>query len=92
MDGGLTWREQRLDTGTSTHILKTIAVKPGERGWAAGEHGVYWTTNDGGNLWILQVRPTPDALIMGMAFPDNDIGFMVGEGGMIIETSDAGGL
>ncbi len=91
-DGGLTWQEQPLSSGTSVDILRAMVVKPDGRGWAAGEHGTYWTTNDAGNLWTMRVRPTPDALIMGMAFPTNDIGFMVGEGGTILKTNDAGGL
>lgn len=92
VDGGLTWQEQRISIGTSIHTLKAMVVKSDGRGWAAGEHGIYWTTRDGGNLWTLQVRPTPDALIMGMTFPEDHIGYMVGEGGTILKTTDGGGL
>ncbi len=89
-DGGWTWESQHLNVHTD-HILRAMAVTEDGRGWASGEHGVYYTTTNGGDLWTEQARPCPEEWILGMDFPSADTGYMVGSGGSILKTTDGGG-
>lgn len=47
------------------------------RGWAAGDHGTIWCTQDGGKTWSLQETPI-DSTLHGIRFCDASFGVAVG--------------
>ncbi|MGL4942197.1 MAG: YCF48-related protein [Thermoguttaceae bacterium] len=67
-------------------------------GWAVGDHGAVWQTQDGGTTWQLQITPV-DATLYAVHFLDALCGMAVGgytlpitgEGrGFVIATTDGG--
>jgi len=69
-----------------------------QEGWAVGDRGVVWHTNDGGRAWKLQRTDTPFRL-EGVAFANAQQGWIVGEErfayapgsrGILLSTNDGG--
>ena len=54
-----------------------------------GEHGVALKTRDGGGVWDLLGTHTPRAL-NGLHFLNEQTGWLVGDGGVILYTNDHG--
>ena len=69
-----------------------------QHGWAVGDRGVIWNTNDGGTTW--QIQPTPiDCTLRSIQFFNESFGVAVGNywfppsnqgRGVILLTSDGG--
>jgi photosystem II stability/assembly factor-like uncharacterized protein len=80
-DGGLTWKRQ------TTGWVGDISFPDASRGWAIGGTGVY-ATEDGGATW------TEHAVSYGydaaLSFADSFHGWIVGDDGRIVATSDGG--
>jgi photosystem II stability/assembly factor-like uncharacterized protein len=67
-------------------------------GWAVGDHGVIWRTDDGGRAW--QLLPCPaDCALRGVCFLSDRVGWIVGGAtmpftrlgvGIVIGTTDGG--
>lgn len=75
-DGGNTWTPRQTGSGYSVH--KIVATDE-RQAWAALEDGEILKTTDGGKFWSRQkayVGGSPqDALIAGIAFPNNQNGW-----------------
>ena len=86
-DGGLTWEQQQLTCGhpTCPWALYGLDFWDDQRGWLAGE-GLYHT-QDGGATWLpLGVS----GYLQDVQFVDERIGWIVGERGVVLYTSNGG--
>ena len=86
-DGGQTWKRATL-RAPETLITRAIFSRTG-RGWAFGEGGLIYTTNDSGATWIKTQVPTR-YLLLGGTFIDERTGWLVGAGSTVLQTSDGG--
>lgn len=92
-DGGASWDVQHHAGGTdidlySVHFTDTL------NGWAAG--GIWYTnknvlvkTGDGGKTWI-EVKTDTTLPYNSVYFVDVDTGFVFGEDGIVLRTTDGG--
>ncbi|HEY8187933.1 MAG TPA: YCF48-related protein [Pyrinomonadaceae bacterium] len=88
-DGGEHWKLANIrGTDFDARLMRAIFTRAG-RGWAFGEGGALYTTNDSGNSWIKLQAPTR-YLLLGGTFIDENIGWLVGAGATILQTSDGG--
>ncbi len=80
-----------------TELTDVFFVDP-DRGWAVGDRGVIWHTEDGGRNWQLQVSPVPCRL-ESVCFVDDRNGWIVGgwshlythkSTGVVLRTTDGG--
>jgi photosystem II stability/assembly factor-like uncharacterized protein len=88
-DGGMNWRSVVLSSSDTNSRLVRLVFADAEHGWAFGETGVVFGTNDGGAHWMRQTATTQH-LLLGGAFANEAHGCLVGAGGTIIHTSDGG--
>jgi len=101
-DGGATWALQQ--TPVKRNLFKIAFVSP-QRGTAVGDFGAIVHTEDGGTTWTEIVLPEDfklpdsaldsgvlpnDALLYGMSFVDENHGWIAGEFGTILATTDGG--
>lgn len=101
-DGGATWSEQQ--TPVKRNLFKIVFVNP-QRGTAVGDFGAIVHTEDGGATWqevslpenfklpdsALDSGVLPnDALLYGLSFVDESHGWISGEFGTILATTDGG--
>ncbi|MEI7726670.1 MAG: YCF48-related protein [Bacteroidota bacterium] len=85
-DGGHTWNLQFLDPGHSL-FLRDICFTDISHGWAAGTDTVLRTINGGASWEKVPMGPvTPYALF----FIDQNTGWIVGEAGKIMKSTDGG--
>ena len=88
-DGGRTWGYRKTDRKQALFSVATsddIAI-------AVGEKGLVQVSHDGGDTWAQPDRGFPEffTFMRNVAFaPDGEEGFIVGQGGMILKTTDAG--
>ncbi len=88
-DGGEHWKRVNLrGANVDARIMRAI-FSPGGRGWAFGEGGSVYTTQDSGDSWTKLQLPTR-YLMLGGAFIDDNSGWLVGAGATILQTSDGG--
>ena len=89
-DGGATWHVQFQD---EIYNLSAISFSDGQHGWAVGEYGFTYRTNDGGRSWVQTRRyfrvsdetgdiETGVTLFDVMAI-DTDFGIAVGSDGVV---------
>lgn len=78
--------------------LNSVFFLDADRGWAVGDRGVIWHTNDGGRTWREQQSPTTCRL-ESVQFLDGEIGWAVGgctqpythqTSGVVLRTRDGG--
>jgi photosystem II stability/assembly factor-like uncharacterized protein len=100
-DGGKTWNAQ--NSGTNYQILGISFVTP-QRGVAVGDFGTLLQTDDGGRTWNKRSMPADlklpeefvdvvdpgDVLLYASTFGDAEHVWVVGEFGIIINSSDGG--
>ena len=95
-DGGETWEVQHHAGGTALPLYGVFFIDE-EFGWAAG--GTWWTdqrvllkTEDGGATWtIVETQTEGYALpFQGVYFVSADTGFVFGEDGLVLRTTDGG--
>ena len=101
-DGGATWALQQ--TPAKRNLFKVAFVSP-QRGTAVGDFGTIVHTEDGGATWQEIMLPDDfklpdsaldsgvlpnDALLYGMSFVDENHGWISGEFGTILATTDGG--
>ncbi len=67
--------------------LNDVCFVSSTRGWAVGDRGVVWRTDDGGDSWTLAETPS-DANLFAVSFLDENYGLAVG--GRVLPTSGAG--
>lgn len=87
-DGGSHWNRVNLGKSIDVRLLRAVFSTAG-RGWAFGEGGAVFFTQDAGSNWIRQQTPTRH-LLLGGTFIDNDRGWIVGAGATILQTADGG--
>ncbi|TAE26762.1 MAG: choice-of-anchor D domain-containing protein [Candidatus Kapaibacterium sp.] len=105
-DGGKTWQALSLTEPRRSDSLLGIHFINEQTGWIVGlKHGfgsdagpnvIYKTTN-AGRTWTLQtprtgVVGTPDVALNGVFFINDQIGWVVGEGGVILKTTNGGSI
>jgi len=94
-DGGTTWHivyTSPVDTsGWNSQMLYNIKFTDATHGWASGNHTVIATT-DGGSTWHQQLSlPSAYAWFLeGMFFLNNSNGYICGQGGTALHTTDGG--
>jgi len=88
-DGGRHWSRVNMRGATVDARLTRAIFSRSGRGWAFGEGGAVYTTNDSGTNWIKLQTPTR-YLLLGGAFIDENSGWLVGAGSTILQTSDGG--
>jgi photosystem II stability/assembly factor-like uncharacterized protein len=91
-----TLREPRpIDADANLHDVQFLGSK---RGWAVGDHGVIWNTDDGGENWILQTSGVACPL-RSVCFLSDRVGWAAGGGtvpftrqsyGVVLFTNDGG--
>lgn len=101
-DGGASWKERQGPV--RRNVFKLVFSSP-QRGTGVGDFGLIVHTEDGGATWqevalpedftlpdsaIDQGIPPADALLYGLSFVDADHGWLSGEFGSILATSDGG--
>ena len=87
-DAGQNWSRVNMGgANMDARLTRAIFTRSG-RGWAFGEGGAIYTTNDLGASWTKLHAPTR-FLLLGGAFIE-DSGWLVGAGSTILQTSDAG--
>jgi photosystem II stability/assembly factor-like uncharacterized protein len=88
-DGGFSWRRIFLNSpGPNVRLVRAIFADS-QRGWVFGETGIIFVTRDGGDHWERQASPTKH-LLLGGAFVDYAHLWLVGAGGTIVQSGDAG--
>lgn len=86
-DGGASW--QKINFSESKERIARIFFSVGGSGFAVGESGAFWATGDDKKTWKKSSLPVR-YLMLGGAFGDDSHGALVGGGGTILFTEDAG--
>ena len=101
-DAGATWK--LLTPNTTKHIFD-MAFVDGSNGVAVGDWGLIMHTSDGGDTWTLLGMPEDfvlstmaediglepdDTILYAVSFADDRTGWIVGEFGTILKTTDGG--
>ena len=88
-DGGEHWARVNIrGADVDARILRAV-FSQGGRGCAFGEGGAIYTTRDAGGSWTRLQVPTRH-LLLGGTFIDDDLGWLVGAGATMLQTSDGG--
>jgi photosystem II stability/assembly factor-like uncharacterized protein len=88
-DGGDHWKRTNLRGANVDARLMRAMFNATGHGWAFGEGGVIFRTEDAGTSWLKLQAPTR-YLLLGGSFIDDDSAWLVGAGGTILQTSDGG--
>jgi photosystem II stability/assembly factor-like uncharacterized protein len=86
-DGGVTWKPQKAAVPTEKHLFK-VKVVDTQTVWAVGDFGAMTVTHDG-KTWEDRSL-TEDVVLYDISFPDAQHGFVCGEFGTVLATSDGG--
>lgn len=100
-DKGASW--EKLKTGVDRNLL-SVSFANDQLGIAVGDYGSIVRTTDGGNTWTKIALPTDiplpediaeiiqpgDVLLYDVDFVDGEKGWIVGEFGVILATTDGG--
>lgn len=99
-DGGLTWARRALETDRQLFLVRFTG---GGRGFILGEFGTLWRTEDGGATWTPLALAWEELLpelaeqfglvephVYDLAFCGAEHGWLVGEYGLILATTDGG--
>jgi photosystem II stability/assembly factor-like uncharacterized protein len=100
-DGGKTW--ERQPTATSVYLFSLSFVDQ-QHGWAVGDKSLLLATADGGKTWSLhkitaasqkalsaeEAVASQDPVLYDVHFLDTQNGWVVGEFGHIVHTTDGG--
>jgi photosystem II stability/assembly factor-like uncharacterized protein len=100
-DGGQSWQRQSTPTRASLFALHFV---DGEYGWAVGDLSLGVRTRDGGRTWTLRkiaagaARPRSreeelieqESILYDVWFADRQQGWVVGEFGKLLKTTDGG--
>ena len=89
IDGGEHWQRVNLRGANVDARLVRAIFSRGGRGWAFGEGGSVYTTQDSGSSWNKLQLPTR-YLLLGGTFINENSGWLVGAGATILQTSDGG--
>jgi len=91
-NGGNTW--EVIDPGNRPYLVSVYFLSP-QKGWAVGfpkpysdRKGKIMKTENGGGLWTTQSTNWPR--FVDIRFVNEQTGFIVGDSGLILKTSDSG--
>lgn len=92
-DGGRTWQESAFN-GSSTNqtsplYLASVSFCNPQVGWAAGSNLIVRTI-DGGHTWEERRGGNSEEMLIGVACASAERAHAVGQGGLILQTRDAG--
>ncbi len=87
-DGGINWEKQEFETLRREHFIK-LFFNSQKIGFVVGASGAFYTLRDGEEKWKQQFLPTIYKLLDG-TFADVKNGVIIGGGGSIFFTEDAG--
>ena len=85
-DGGVTW--QALEVPTTAGLFG--AAFRGPRAILVGDRGEIVASRDGGQTWFQAERPKGFQWLQGVTFGANGLVLVVGEGGLILRSTDSG--
>ena len=88
-DGGEHWNRVNIAGADVDSRVVRAVFSPSGRGWAFGEHGAIFASDDSGANWNRLRAPTRH-LLLGGTFIDDYRGWVVGAGATIMQTSDGG--
>ena len=89
-DGGATWKRVDVLSGPDVDIvLSRVRFADAQHGWAFGEMGALFATDNGGESWERQHTPTMH-LLLGASFLDAQRGWIAGAGSTLLQTADGG--
>ena len=96
MDGGKTWRAFSMNSSLSPEkrnsTLTHVFLLDERVGFIAGENGVLFKTEDGGESWLPLRIAGAFGVLESAFFIDEQTGWVVGSGGMAYRTEDGGAL
>ncbi len=87
-DGGQTWEVQRESLPENQPLFDIQCLSP-KVAYACGAFDTFLKTTDGGNTWT-SISTAVDNIYNGLAFLDEDNGFLAGEFGTVLRTTDGG--
>ncbi len=88
-DSGEHWKRLNLRGANVDARLMRAMFNDSGHGWAFGEGGAIYRTQDAGANWLRLQVPTR-YLLLGGSFVDDESGWLVGAGATILQTSDGG--
>jgi photosystem II stability/assembly factor-like uncharacterized protein len=90
-DKGLSWTQLYERMGGSFYSVTFIKEgnNPPTKGYAVGSYQALYRTSDGGNTWYPQIAPTTNRMY-GVEFINSYTGFIVGDNGTILYTTNGG--
>ena len=88
-DGGERWARVKIRDADPDARLVRAVFSPTGRGWAFGEGGAIFMSQEAGADWTRLQTPTRH-LLLGGTFIDDNRGWLVGAGATILQTSDGG--
>ena len=88
-DGGASWSRVLVTRDDAELLLVRVVFTDRAHGWAFGELGALYYTQDGGESWSRRRVPT-QRLLLGASFIDAAQGWLVGAGSTILQTDDGG--
>jgi len=87
-DGGDSWAQQ---TSPTTMLLDSVWFVDDLHGWAVGNFDrTIIATVDGGVTWMRQTTPSGSEYLGGVQFLNQNLGWAVGSGGLVLRTEDGG--
>jgi photosystem II stability/assembly factor-like uncharacterized protein len=90
-DNGRTWKHRSLGKSYEAYDLYSVGFDPtGKTGWAVGQHGTIFQTNDGGDTWQKRQSPANDATLLKVSVLDAQTACMAGSDGTLLCTHDGG--
>jgi photosystem II stability/assembly factor-like uncharacterized protein len=88
-DGGETWENYELNSGTGREVLLKLFFDKRKKGWAIGDLGSIFKMQETEKNWSKQKQPVSYRIQDGV-FLDNSNGVLVGGGGTTLFTEDGG--
>lgn len=88
VDQGKTWQQSTFDEDLIFTYVKFFDT---QNGVAVGEFGSVYSTEDGGENWLLKEQPIPNEFFpLAVSFADSQRGWVGGSSGVIFYTVDGG--
>ncbi len=94
-DGGLDWIQATMETDTGSQLLWPsifdFDIRPSRPNsyYACGLYGELYKSIDGGKHWLFLNSGT-DAYLYGIFFLNDNLGWVVGDNGLILKTTQGG--
>ncbi len=86
-DGGISWNHRTIH---SENNLQKVTFVDSQSGWIIDDAGRILASTDGGQEWTIQTLPEPGLRVRNLFLIDQDEGFAVGDGGLVLHTRSGG--